>query len=67
MSGGSPASLPNKSRLVEAICILLSTKHTSGRKDSSKLLKFHEFDSNYFCNIYSLSVCIAVETDTVRV
>ena len=50
MSGGSPACLPNKSRLVEAICILLSTKHTSGR-DSSKLLEFHKFDCNYFCNI----------------
>ena len=34
LSGGSPACLPSKSRVVEAICILLCNKFTSARKAS---------------------------------
>ena len=69
VSGGSPASLPNKSRLVEAICILLSTKYTCGRKDSSKLLEFHEFNCNYFaiaCRYVSRWKLILSEYNCIR-
>ena len=69
MSGGSPASLPNKSQLVEAICILLSTKYTCGKKDSSKLLEFYEFNCNYFaiaCQYVSRWKLILSEYNCIR-
>lgn len=35
LSGGSPATSPSKSRVVEALCILLTEKHPSPRRQSS--------------------------------
>ena len=58
LSGGSPACLPNKSCVVEAICILLCSKFLNTRK-ASRVLSVHYFKSFVVHDVLSGSQGVA--------